>query len=108
MVSLCRESWLESFVTSSKRNAVCIGESRGVAAVSGAAAPATLKEKRVKKKKKKQNNQLVSSKSTDNIPLFLFLLSQSYKHLQQNCKSKKNSAKLLVADYKNLHVADLS
>ena len=52
MAWLYQRPWLEPFGTSSKRNAVCVGGSRGVAAKSGNAALATIHEKRVKKKRK--------------------------------------------------------
>ena len=50
----CSYSWLKTSVlwTSSKQKEVCVGGSRSVAAKSGAAAVATLKEKWANKKKK--------------------------------------------------------
>ena len=45
---------MELFGTLSKRNAVCVGELRGVAAKSGVAPLETFKEKQVKKKEKNE------------------------------------------------------
>ena len=46
------------FGTWTKQNAVCVGESGSVVTKSGAATPATLKEKRVKKKRKSCSSSL--------------------------------------------------
>ena len=70
---------LEPFRISSKRNAVCVGGSRVVAALSGTVAPATLQEKRVKKKEiTKKFLQALFTK-------YEFYLIQFHRHKTKIC-----------------------
>ena len=51
-------TWLEPFGTSTKQNAVCVGESGSVATKRRAATPAILKDKRILKKRKSCSSSL--------------------------------------------------